>query len=169
MSLKDRTLKNTILNECYDSSVSGHLSEDRTLERVKACSWWPNWRKDVSEYCQACDRCQKENRATSKKFGMIIQIQEQKLPWEIAHMDWVIALPPGGDRRFNACLVLVDRYSKAPVFLPCNKDYTAMDIDIMICNIVISHTGLFQNIISDKDPKFTSSLWTNLHKLFEKK
>ncbi|MBW0551705.1 hypothetical protein O181_091420 [Austropuccinia psidii MF-1] len=23
-------------------------------------------------------------------------------------MDWVTALPPGGDRRFNACLVLVD-------------------------------------------------------------
>ncbi|MBW0552451.1 hypothetical protein O181_092166 [Austropuccinia psidii MF-1] len=26
-----------------------------------------------------------------------------------------------------------------------------------------SHTGLFQNIISDRDPKFTSALWTNLH------
>ncbi|MBW0554600.1 hypothetical protein O181_094315 [Austropuccinia psidii MF-1] len=36
----------------------------------------------------------------------------------------------------------------------------------MIWNKVISHTGLFQNIISDRDPKFTSALWTSLHNLF---
>ncbi|MBW0587847.1 hypothetical protein O181_127562 [Austropuccinia psidii MF-1] len=84
-------------------------------------------------------------------------------------MDWVTALPPGGDRSYNACLVLVDRYRKTPMFLPCHKDYTAMETAIMIWNKVISHTGLFQNIISDRDPKFTSALWTNLHNLFGKK
>ncbi|MBW0585105.1 hypothetical protein O181_124820 [Austropuccinia psidii MF-1] len=52
------------------------------------------------------------------------------------------------------------------MFLPCHKDDTAMDTAIMIWNKVISHTGLFQNIISDRDPKFTSALWTNLHSLF---
>ncbi|MBW0542526.1 hypothetical protein O181_082241 [Austropuccinia psidii MF-1] len=41
-----------------------------------------------------------------------------------------------------------------------------MDTAIMIWNKVISHTGLFQNIMSDRDPKFTSVLWTNLHNLF---
>ncbi|MBW0560644.1 hypothetical protein O181_100359 [Austropuccinia psidii MF-1] len=41
-----------------------------------------------------------------------------------------------------------------------------MDTAIMIWNEVISHTGLFQNIISYRDPKFTSALWTNLHNLF---
>ncbi|MBW0484631.1 hypothetical protein O181_024346 [Austropuccinia psidii MF-1] len=52
------------------------------------------------------------------------------------------------------------------MFLPCHKDDTAMETAIMIWNKVISHTGLFQNIISDRDPKFTSELWTNLHNLF---
>ncbi|MBW0587357.1 hypothetical protein O181_127072 [Austropuccinia psidii MF-1] len=166
MALTDRTLINTILHECHDSVSAGKISEERTLERVKTCSWWPNWKKDVSEYCQACDRCQKANRATGKKFAMIIQIQAPKYPWEIVHMDWVTALPPGGDRSYNACLVLVDRYSKTPMILPCHKDDTAMHTAIMIWNKVISHTGLFQNIISDRDPKFTSALWTNLHNLF---
>ncbi|MBW0593120.1 hypothetical protein O181_132835 [Austropuccinia psidii MF-1] len=52
------------------------------------------------------------------------------------------------------------------MFLPCHKDGTAMDTAIMTWNKVISHTGLFQNIISDRDPDFTSELWTNLHNLF---
>ncbi|MBW0465054.1 hypothetical protein O181_004769 [Austropuccinia psidii MF-1] len=52
------------------------------------------------------------------------------------------------------------------MFLPCHKYDTDMDTAIMILNLVISHTGLFQNIISDRDPKFTSALWTSLHNLF---
>ncbi|MBW0593194.1 hypothetical protein O181_132909, partial [Austropuccinia psidii MF-1] len=148
------------------SVAAGNLSEDRALERVKTCSWWPNWKNNVAEYCQTCDRCQKANRATGKKFGMMIQIQELKSPLEIVHMDWVTALPPGGDRSYNACLVLVDRYRKTLLFLPSQEDQTAMNTDIMICNKVISHPGLFQNILSDRDPKLTSALWTNLHNLF---
>ncbi|MBW0564651.1 hypothetical protein O181_104366 [Austropuccinia psidii MF-1] len=157
MALSDGTLINTILHDCHDSVATGHLSEERTLERVKTCSWWPNYKKDVAEYCQTCDRCQNANRATEKKFGIMIQIQEPKSPREIVHMDWATALRPGGDRSYNACLVLVDWYSKTPMFLPCHKHDTAMDTAIMIWNKVISHTGLLKNIISDRDPKFTSA------------
>ncbi|MBW0502164.1 hypothetical protein O181_041879 [Austropuccinia psidii MF-1] len=81
-------------------------------------------------------------------------------------MGWVTALPPGGYRSFNACLVLVDRYRKTPMFLPCHKDDTAMNTAIMIWNRFISHTGLVQNIISDRDSKVTSALWTSPHNLF---
>ncbi|MBW0503518.1 hypothetical protein O181_043233 [Austropuccinia psidii MF-1] len=96
----------------------------------------------------------------------MIQIQEPKSPWEIVHVDWVTSLPPGRDRSYNSCLVLVDRYSITEMFLPCHKKDTAMDTAIMICNKAISHKGLFQHIISDRDPKFTSKLWTNIHNFF---
>ncbi|MBW0509866.1 hypothetical protein O181_049581 [Austropuccinia psidii MF-1] len=39
-----------------------------------------------------------------------------------------------------------------------------MDTALLIWNRVISHTVLFKDIISHRDPKFTSALWTNLHK-----
>ncbi|MBW0550528.1 hypothetical protein O181_090243 [Austropuccinia psidii MF-1] len=81
-------------------------------------------------------------------------------------MDWVTGLPPGGDRSYNDCLVIVDRFSKTPIFLPCHKDDTATNTALLIWNRVVSFTGIFTNIISDKDPKFTSALWTNLHQLF---
>ncbi|MBW0500575.1 hypothetical protein O181_040290 [Austropuccinia psidii MF-1] len=87
MTLTDRTLINTILHEFHDSVESGNLSEDRTLERVKTFSWWPNWRKDVAEYFQTCGRCQKANSDPGKKFEIMIKIQEPKYPWDIVHMD----------------------------------------------------------------------------------
>ncbi|MBW0489596.1 hypothetical protein O181_029311 [Austropuccinia psidii MF-1] len=52
------------------------------------------------------------------------------------------------------------------MFLPFHKDDPVMETEIIIWNKVISHTGLFQNIRSDKDPKFTSALWKNLNNLF---
>ncbi|MBW0517621.1 hypothetical protein O181_057336 [Austropuccinia psidii MF-1] len=81
-------------------------------------------------------------------------------------MDWVTGLPPGVDRSYNACIVNVDRFSRTPIFIPCHKDDTAMDRVSLIWNRVISWTGIFTNIIIDREPKFTSALWTNLHQLF---
>ncbi|MBW0511501.1 hypothetical protein O181_051216 [Austropuccinia psidii MF-1] len=78
-------------------------------------------------------------------------------------MDWVTALPPSGDRSYNACLVILDRYRKSPIFLPCHKDKTAT---LLLWNRLISNTGLFDNIIVERDPKFTYALWTNIHRLF---
>ncbi|MBW0515386.1 hypothetical protein O181_055101 [Austropuccinia psidii MF-1] len=99
----------------------------------------------------------------------MIKIQEPRRPLEIVHMDWVTGLPPGGERNYNALLVIVDRFSKIPIFLPCHKDDTAMDTALLILNRVISWTGIFTNIISDRDPEFTSATWTNIHQLFRTK
>ncbi|MBW0515347.1 hypothetical protein O181_055062 [Austropuccinia psidii MF-1] len=66
MTLCSRLLINTIIHECHDRIYYGHLSEDRTLEKVKNCAWWQPWRKEPIEYCHTCDRCQKANRITGK-------------------------------------------------------------------------------------------------------
>ncbi|MBW0587986.1 hypothetical protein O181_127701 [Austropuccinia psidii MF-1] len=44
-----------------------------------------------------------------------------------------------------------------------------MDTPLLLWSRVISHTWLYKNIISYRDPKFTSSLWTNLHRFLETK
>ncbi|MBW0549198.1 hypothetical protein O181_088913 [Austropuccinia psidii MF-1] len=113
---------------------------------------------NVTDYCKSWDRCQKANKSTEKRLGNMIKIHEPSRHWEIVHMDWVTGLPSGGDRSYNAFLVIVDRFSKTPIFLPCHKDDTAMDTALLIWNRVISWTGIFKNIISERDPKFTSEL-----------
>ncbi|MBW0563234.1 hypothetical protein O181_102949 [Austropuccinia psidii MF-1] len=166
MILCIRLIINNILHESHDRIYSGKLSEDRTLEKVKNCAWWPSLRKETIEYCHTCDRCQKGNRSTGKKFGLMIHIKEPKSHLEVVHMDWVTALPPSGDRGYSSSLIIVDRYRKTPILLPCNKDDTSINTALLLWSRVISHTGLFKSIINDRDPKFTSALCTNLHRLF---
>ncbi|MBW0479690.1 hypothetical protein O181_019405 [Austropuccinia psidii MF-1] len=85
------------------------------------------------------------------------------------HKPKVTASPPGKYRSFKEFPVLAERYSNTPMFSPYPKDDTAMDTAIIIWNKVISHTCLFQNIIGERDPKFTSALCKNLHNLLGKK
>ncbi|MBW0531228.1 hypothetical protein O181_070943 [Austropuccinia psidii MF-1] len=40
-----------------------------------------------------------------------------------------------------------------------------MDTALLILSKVIYHTDIFENITSDRDPKFTSALWKNLNKI----
>ncbi|MBW0576463.1 hypothetical protein O181_116178 [Austropuccinia psidii MF-1] len=162
---KDAALDNSlddIWKTSYDNGIF-HLFDDKTMERIKTYAWWPSWRKDVIQYCYSCDRCQKENKDTGKRFGLMIHIQQPSTPWEVVHMDWVTSLPPGGDKSYNALLFILDRDRQTPIFSPCHNNDTAVDTDLLIWNRVIFHTCLFKNIIGDRDPKFTSALWTNLH------
>ncbi|MBW0509781.1 hypothetical protein O181_049496 [Austropuccinia psidii MF-1] len=96
----------------------------------------------------------------------MIHIQRPNSPWEVFQMDWTTAISPSGDRSYNACLVILDRYSKTPIYLPCHNDDTDMHTALLLCSRIISHTGLFKNTICDRVPKFTSALWTNLHSFF---
>ncbi|MBW0490677.1 hypothetical protein O181_030392 [Austropuccinia psidii MF-1] len=96
----------------------------------------------------------------------MIKMQEPSRPWENVDMDWVTGPLPRGDRSYNYFLVIVLRFSKTTIILPCHKDYTAIDTALLIWNRVVSWTGIFTIIISDRDPKFNSELWTNLHQLF---
>ncbi|MBW0508818.1 hypothetical protein O181_048533 [Austropuccinia psidii MF-1] len=78
-------------------------------------------------------------------------------------MDWVTGLVPGGKEGFNACLIIVDRFSKSLRFLPCHKEDTTMDTAFLFWNNIIYTCGVPKIIISDRDPELTSEFWTNLY------
>ncbi|MBW0503057.1 hypothetical protein O181_042772 [Austropuccinia psidii MF-1] len=78
-------------------------------------------------------------------------------------MDLVTGLVPGGKENFNSFLVIVDRCSKSVMCLPCHKEDTAIDTALSFWNNIISTCGVPKIIISDRDPKFTSKVWTSLY------
>ncbi|MBW0479072.1 hypothetical protein O181_018787 [Austropuccinia psidii MF-1] len=132
MKLCSRFLINIFLHKCHDSIDSGHLPEYRIIQKVKNCAWWPSWRKETIEYFHTCERHQNANRSTGKKLEHMIHIQAQKSPWEVVHMNWVTALPSSGEKRYNAYLVILDRYSKPNIFLKFQNDDTSMATALLL-------------------------------------
>ncbi|MBW0501882.1 hypothetical protein O181_041597 [Austropuccinia psidii MF-1] len=143
----------------------GHMSEDRTKERVASTAFWPKWEQLLSEYINNCEICQKAVRKNVEMYGLGQHIEEPKHPWETINMDWVTELLPGGEENFNSWLIIVYRFSKSMRCLPCHKEDTAMDIAMLFWNNIISTCRMAKMIISDRDPKFTSEFQTNLYKI----
>ncbi|MBW0570340.1 hypothetical protein O181_110055 [Austropuccinia psidii MF-1] len=151
LTVVDRDHISLILQECHDCPYMGHMSEDRPKERVASTSWWPKWEQELSEYISTCDGCQKANRKHGKKYGLLQHIKEPKHSRETINMDWVTGLLPGGKENYNACLIIVDRFSKSMRCMPCHKEDTAMDTALLFWNNIISTCGVPKIIVSDRD------------------
>ncbi|MBW0545190.1 hypothetical protein O181_084905 [Austropuccinia psidii MF-1] len=78
-------------------------------------------------------------------------------------MDWVTGLVPQGKETCNAFLVVVYGYGKSVRCLPYHKEDTAMNTALLFWNNTISTCGVPKISMSNRDPKFTSELWTNLY------
>jgi hypothetical protein len=161
--LCDEAQISSILQECHDSVSAGHFSEGRTIERISQTTWWKYYKDQVHEYVSSCKPCQAGNKQTGKRFGLLQRIAEPKSRWEVINMDFVTGLPPGGAYSYNSVLVVVDRFSKRARFIPNHKDDTAMEVALLFWYRIMEDVGLPKIIISDRDPKFTSEFWRNLH------
>ncbi|MBW0564328.1 hypothetical protein O181_104043, partial [Austropuccinia psidii MF-1] len=49
LTVVDRDHISLILQECYACPYMGHMSEDRTKERVASTAWWLKWEQEFSE------------------------------------------------------------------------------------------------------------------------
>ncbi|MBW0496927.1 hypothetical protein O181_036642 [Austropuccinia psidii MF-1] len=125
-----------ILQECHDFPYMGHMSEDRTKERVTAQLGGPNRNK-----------------------------KEPKHPWETINIDWVTRLVPRRKEKLSSFLMIVGRFSKSVRCLPFHKEATAMDTALLFWNNIISTFAVPKIIMSDRAPKFTSEFWTSLYEI----
>ncbi|MBW0471879.1 hypothetical protein O181_011594 [Austropuccinia psidii MF-1] len=90
----DRDHVSLIPQKCHDCPYMGHMSEERSKERVKITAWWPQWEQELSEYINTCEICHKANIKHGKKYGLLQHIEEPKHPWETINMDWATGLVP---------------------------------------------------------------------------
>ncbi|MBW0530567.1 hypothetical protein O181_070282 [Austropuccinia psidii MF-1] len=92
LAVVDRDHISLILQEFHEFPYMGHMSEDRTKERVASTAWWPKWEQELCEYIKSFERFLKANRKNGKNYGLLQHIEEPKHPWETINMDWFTGL-----------------------------------------------------------------------------
>ncbi len=73
-------------------------------------------------------------------------------------MDFIIHLPKT-KAGYTALYVVVDRLTKLVHMAPTTDTATAADVAQLFLDMIFRNHGLPQNIVSDRDVKFTSSFW----------
>ncbi|OWZ12426.1 polyprotein [Phytophthora megakarya] len=135
--------------------------------QLAAAQWyfWPSMDLDIKAYVQSCESCMRYKSSTGRRAGKLQPIPLPAVCWEVVSTDFITRLPVSDG--FDAIMVVVDKLSKRPVYIPTYTTATAEDIAKVFFNNVIRYYGIPSTIISDRDPKFTSKFWKALVQLMK--
>ena len=151
----------SILHDMHDMPSAGHRGIDATIERIERQYYWSNIAKSVRQYIGSCDSCQRNKGSNKKPAGLIQPLEPAQERWESISTDFITQLPLTKNG-YDAIMVIVDRFSKRAHFAPCHTNDSAVDVAHIFLREVYRQHGLPKEVISDRDPKFTSRFWTAL-------
>ena len=78
-------------------------------------------------------------------------------------MDFIERFPRVGGK--TVILTVVDRFSKYAHFIALGHPYTAISVARVFFDNIVRLHGVPCSIVSDRDPVFTSTFWTELFNL----
>lgn len=96
----------TTLIALHDHSTVGHLRIAKTLPKVRSRFYWPRKRRDVEDWCQACDDCASQKQLR-KPHCAPLQCDLPGVPLQRVGMD-ILGPLPVSDRGYKYILVISD-------------------------------------------------------------
>ena len=154
-------LKQQLLAEYHDSPTAGHVGVSKTQQALGQQYFWPGMNKMVAEYVTSCGTCQKYKTHQTQPYGLLQPLDVPTHNWESISMDFLTHLPHT-PRNNTAIYIVVDRLSKQAHFIPTKDDADAPTTARLFLDQVFRLHGIPKSIVSDRDPKFTSTFWSTL-------
>ena len=155
----------TILLHHHNHETADHPSFLKTCQLVAAEFWWPGLASYVHKYVKGCATCQQNKTNTHPTIPFLTPIKSScTCPFQQISCDLIMDLPPSSS--FNSLLVKVNHgLTKGVILCPTKKSITAKGIASLFFHKVFLHFGLFNKVISDCGPQFTSTFAWELQKL----
>ncbi len=102
-----KSLRLEVISEIHDTiSEASHAGYHKTYNRTAATHFWPRMSRDIKEYVNTCDICQKAKPKRHAPIGLLQPIPIPSQPFEVVSMDFIPELPISGG--YDNILVIVD-------------------------------------------------------------
>ena len=157
--LLPQTYRETILKMLHDDETAGHLGTTRTLEKAVTRFFWPGMTKDVSQYCDTCEICQRRGRPTPQ-MQATLRTDTYSRPFERVGID--ITEMPVSARGNKYALVAMDYFTKY-VFTYAMPNQTAETVSECLFDMVLRQ-GVPERLHSDQGRQFESAVFQSLCK-----
>jgi hypothetical protein len=110
---------------------------------------------------RGCGECQRNKPDNRGRQGLPLSIDTPKRAWDVLCMDFIGPLPRTASGH-DAVLVVVDKLTRYATYIPCSTRSTAQEVFALLRAHVFAHHGMPSQIISDRDPRFTSRFWEGI-------
>jgi len=160
---KDEKLREEIIRLHHDTPMAGHGEQWKMIELVTRNYWWPGMTKEVKQYVEGCDQCQRMKNRAEMLAGKLRPNQIPEKPWQHISVDFITKLPVS--KGHNLILVVCDRFSKMSHFVATTEKTTAEGLARLFRDNVWKLHGLPESVILDRGPQFVAELTRELNKM----
>jgi len=156
---KDDILRAEIIRLHHDTPVGGHGGQWKIVELVTRNFWWPGVTKEVKQYVEGYNSCQRSKNHTEQPAGKLMPNSIPEKPWIHISADFITKLPIA--QGYDSILVVVDRLMKMVYFIPTTEKTLAEGLARLFRDNVWKLHGLPESIVSDRGPQFCHKLHLN--------
>lgn len=156
-----RTIITDIIEQAH--RTVGHFSIFKTATYIRRWYWWPRIGRDIEEWCRSCVTCQTTKASNQKPAGKLHTLPIPTKPWDSIAMDFVGPFPES--RGFDYLWVIMCRMTSMVHLIPVHTTMKASELSWIYRREIVRLHGLPSSIVSDRDSKFTSKWWQELHKI----
>jgi len=160
---KDEMLRAEIIRLHHDIPVRGHGGQWKMVELVTRNFWWPGVTREVKQYVEGCDSCQRNKNCTEQQAGKLIPNSILEKPWMHISADFITKLLLA--QGYDTILVVVDRLTKIVHFIPTTEKTMAEGLAKLFRDNMWKLYGLPKSIISDRGPQFMAGLMKKLNQI----
>ena len=158
---RDKPLLTELLTKAHE--IMGHYGEQRTCEYLRRFFWWPGMSKTTREFCRTCEACHRAKTTNQRPTGKLHSLPIPVKPWDSIGMDFVGPFPES--RGFDYLWVVLCRLTSMVHLVPVSTTITAVELSWKYLREIVRLHGLPSSIVSDRDAKFTSRWWQELHRI----
>lgn len=155
-------LQKQLFDSVHSGPIAAHLGSDRMTSQLRQNYYWPGMKKDIFNWCIACEACATSKGPPSRPHGQLQKVLTAA-PLDIVAIDILSGLPTATDNS-KYILVLTDYFTKwsEAYALPDSEASTCMSA--MYQNF-FSRFGLPRQLHSDQGRNFESKLFFQLCKI----
>jgi len=162
---KDEKLRVEIIQLHYDMLIVGYGRQWKTMELVTRNYWWPGVTKEMKQYVEGCDQCQRMKNRVEMPAEKLRPNEVPERPWQHISVDFIMKLLVSKDH--DLILVVCDRFSKMSHFVATTEKMTAEGLARLFRGNVWKLHGLLESVILDRGPQFAVGLMKELNKMLE--
>ena len=159
-------LREAILWEFHYSRFAVHPSDTKMYRDLRRQYYLNGMKRHVGDFVRWCLTCQQVKAEHQRPARLLQPLEVVEWKWEHVTMDFVTHLPQT-PWRHDAVWVIVDQLTKSAHFLIVRMTFTLEEFYKLDVNEIVWLHGIPVSIVSNRDPRFTTSFWKSFQKAME--
>jgi hypothetical protein len=158
---RGRRIPEIIIDNAH--SVLGHIGHEKTLRYLRNWFWWPKMARDTIAFCESCGKCQMIKTSNQRPAGLLHSLPIPNRPWASVGIDFMGPLPESNG--YDYIIVVICRLTSMLHLIATTITVKATEVAEIYYREIVRLHGLPESIVSDRDTKFTSKFWKELHRI----